>query len=155
MTAFQSSNILSWDDHWWNMFYYFFIKQLPCFPKLISLKAKTGETLFGPIKPTNPSVRLPYKGQSSFGIIAILHTYLACKTLFGPIKPTNPSVLVAYKGQNSFGKPELPVVKIYCYTVTLCCNIWWMIFFLLTLVIYNVIRGTNMFLTRYYEHLDI
>ncbi len=26
------------------------------FPKLISPKAKAGQTLFGPIKPTNPSV---------------------------------------------------------------------------------------------------
>ncbi len=30
-------------------------------------KAKAGKTLFGPIKPTNPSVRMAYKGESSFG----------------------------------------------------------------------------------------
>ncbi len=36
------------------------------FPKLISPKAKASKTLFRPMKPTNPSVRMAYKGQSSF-----------------------------------------------------------------------------------------
>ncbi len=74
-------------------------------PKLVSLKAKAGKTLLRCIKPTNPSVRMPYKGQSSFSIIAILYTYQACKTPFRPIEPTNPLVRMAYKGQSSFGKP--------------------------------------------------
>ncbi len=55
------------------------------FLKLVSPKAKASKILFGHIKPINPSVQMAYKGQSSFGIIAILNTYLACKTLFGPI----------------------------------------------------------------------
>ncbi len=36
------------------------------FPKLVSLKVEAGKTLSGPIKPTNPSVRMAYKGQGSF-----------------------------------------------------------------------------------------
>ncbi len=62
------------------------------FQKFISPKAKADKTLFRSIKPTNPSVRMAYKGQISFGIAVILYTYRVCKTLFGPIKPTNPSV---------------------------------------------------------------
>ncbi len=31
----------------------------------------------GPIKPNNPSVRMVYKGQSSFGITAMLYTFRA------------------------------------------------------------------------------
>ncbi len=38
----------------------------------VSAKAKAGKT-FKPVKPTNPSVKMAYKGQSSFGIIAILY----------------------------------------------------------------------------------
>ncbi len=82
------------------------------FPKLVSLKAKVSKTLFGPIKPTNPSVWMAYKGQSSLGITAILYTYRACKTLFGPIKSTNPSVRMANNGQISFGKSG----RVGCYT---------------------------------------
>ncbi len=74
------------------------------FPKLVNTKTKAGKTLLGPIKLINPSVRMVYKGQSSFGIIAIMYTYRACKTLFRPIKP---SVWMAYKGQSSFGKPAV------------------------------------------------
>ncbi len=48
---------------------------------------------------------MAYKGQSSFGIIAILYTYLAYKTLIWPNKPTSPSVWMAYKGQSIFRKP--------------------------------------------------
>ncbi len=55
------------------------------------------KTLFGPIKPTNPSLRFAYEGQSSFGIIAMLYTYQARKTLFGPIKPINTRLWLAYK----------------------------------------------------------
>ncbi len=65
------------------------VQQNPGFPKAKALK-----TLFGPIKPTNPSAWMAYKGQSSFGIIAVLYTYQACKTLFRPIKPTNLSVQI-------------------------------------------------------------
>ncbi len=50
---------------------------------------------------------MAYKGESSFGIIAILYTYQACKTIFGPTKLTNPSVRMAYKGQSSFGNPNI------------------------------------------------
>ncbi len=50
-----------------------------------------------PIQPTNPSVQMAYKGQSSFRITAILYSYRALKTLFRPIKSTNPSVWMAYK----------------------------------------------------------
>ncbi len=56
---------------------------LPGFPKLVSLKAKVTKTLFGPIKLTNPPVQMAYKGQRSFGIIAILYTYRACKPYSG------------------------------------------------------------------------
>ncbi len=35
------------------------------FPKLVSLKTKASKTLFTPIKPTNPSVRMAYEGQNS------------------------------------------------------------------------------------------
>ncbi len=56
------------------------------FLKLVSPTAKSSKILFGPIKPTNPSVRMAYKGQSSFGITAILYTYRSCKTLFRLIK---------------------------------------------------------------------
>ncbi len=73
------------------------------FLKLISPKANTSKTLFRPNKPTNQSVRMAYKGQSSSGIIAILYNSQACKTLFRPIKPTNPSLRMAYKGQSSSG----------------------------------------------------
>ncbi len=41
--------------------------QISGFPKLVNPKTKVSKTLFGPIKPTNPSVRMVYKGQSSFG----------------------------------------------------------------------------------------
>ncbi len=39
------------------------------FPKLVCLKAKAGKILFGPVKPTNVSVLMFCKGQStgSFG----------------------------------------------------------------------------------------
>ncbi len=37
------------------------------FLNLVSLKAKASKTLLGAIKPTNPSVRITYKGQISFG----------------------------------------------------------------------------------------
>ncbi len=79
------------------------------FPKLVSPKAKHSKILFGHIKLTNPSVRMAYKGQSSFGITALLYTYRACKTLFEPIKPTNPPLRMAYKGLKSFGKPVIVV----------------------------------------------
>ncbi len=59
------------------------------FPKLISLKAKAIKTPLGPT----------HKGQSSFGITAILYTYQAYKTLFGIIKPTYPSVRMTYKAR--------------------------------------------------------
>ncbi len=48
----------------------------PGFPKLVSPKAKVGKTLFRPIKPTNLSIRMAYKGQSSFGKPVILFTNL-------------------------------------------------------------------------------
>ncbi len=76
---------------------------MPGFPKFVSPKAKASKTLFRPVKPTNPSIQMDYKGQRSFGIISILYTYQSCKTLFGPIKSTNPSIQMAYKGQSSFG----------------------------------------------------
>ncbi len=63
----------------------------PGFPKLVSPNTKAGKTLFGPINPTNPSVRMAYKGQSSFGITALLYTYQAYKTLFRPIKSISPN----------------------------------------------------------------
>ncbi len=34
------------------------IKPLTGFPKVVSPKAKAGKTLFGPMQPTNPSVRM-------------------------------------------------------------------------------------------------
>ncbi len=74
------------------------------FLKLVTLKTKSIKTRFGPIKPTNPSVRMAYKGQSSFGILTIFYTYQVCKTLFRPIKPTNPSARMACKDQSIFGK---------------------------------------------------
>ncbi len=78
------------------------------FPNLFSLKANTSKTLFGPSQPNNLSVWMAYKGQSSFGITAILYTYQASKTLFRPIKPTNKSICPngLYNGQSSFGKPD-------------------------------------------------
>ncbi len=53
-----------------------------------------------------------YKGQSSYGITAILYIkdsifvyiYQDFKTLFGSIKPTKLSVWMAYEGQSSIGK---------------------------------------------------
>ncbi len=70
-------------------------------------QSKACKTLFGPIKSTNPSVRMAYKGHSTFGIIAIYYAYPACKTLFEPMKPTNQSIRMAYKGQSSFGKLDM------------------------------------------------
>ncbi len=74
-------------------------------PKVKATKILFTKILFEPFKPTNPSVRMAYKGQSSFGIFAIylLDTYQACKTLFRPIIPTNPPVWMIYKGQSSYG----------------------------------------------------
>ncbi len=43
------------------------------------------KTLFGPTKPTNPSVRMAYEGQSSFGITAILYIYRAYSGLLNPL----------------------------------------------------------------------
>ncbi len=64
----------------------------PGIPKLVSPMAKADKTLFRPIKPTNPSVQMACKGQSSFGITAIL-----------PAQPysglLNPSVQMAFKDQ--------------------------------------------------------
>ncbi len=54
------------------------------FPKLVSAKVKADNTLFRPIKPTNPSVPIAYKSQSSFGIIAIHVLYTI------PIRPVKP-----------------------------------------------------------------
>ncbi len=81
------------------------------FLKLISPKDKDSKTLFGPIKPTNPLVWMAYKGQKSFGIIAILYTYRAFQTLFRHIKLTNPSVQMADKGQSSFVKPAAGLIN--------------------------------------------
>ncbi len=50
--------------------YYFITKTLLThtgFPKLVILKAKTGKTLFRPIKSPNPSFQMSCKGWSSFG----------------------------------------------------------------------------------------
>ncbi len=71
------------------------------FLKLISPKDKASKILLWPIKLTNLSVRMVYKGQSSFGITAILYTYRAYKILFRPIKCTKPLVRMAYKDQSS------------------------------------------------------
>ncbi len=43
---------------WFNTYIYYI---LTGFPKLASLKAKASKTLFRPIKPTNPSVRMACK----------------------------------------------------------------------------------------------
>ncbi len=83
------------------------------FLKLVSLTAKTSNTLFGPIKPTNPSVLTAFNGQGSFGITAILYTYQVCKTLFGLIKPTNPLVL---QRPEQFQKACQNIVKYQNYT---------------------------------------
>ncbi len=61
-----------------------------------------GKPYSGLLNPPNPSVRIDYKGQRNFGIIAILYTYQACKTIFRPIRPIKVSVRMAYKGQRSF-----------------------------------------------------
>ncbi len=102
MITFNSHFKLIFNSHLTSIFVSPFMRS--GFPKLLSPKAKACKILFGSIKPTNPSVLMVYKGQSSFGIITILYTDQACKTLFRPIKPTNPSIQMAYKGQSSFGK---------------------------------------------------
>ncbi len=61
---------------------------MPGFQKLVSEKAKVGQTLFGAIKSTNPSVQMTYNGQSSFLITAILYTYwLPVKPYFDLLNP--------------------------------------------------------------------
>ncbi len=67
--------------------------------------ANAVKTLFSPVKPTNPSVWMPFKGQNSFWITTILYAHWACKNLFWPVKPTNPAVWMSCKTWRSFRKP--------------------------------------------------
>ncbi len=57
----------------------------PGFPKLVSLKARSGKTIFGPIKPTNPSVWMSCKGNTG---------HLAFSRLVRQPKSTNFSTLI-------------------------------------------------------------
>ncbi len=59
------------------------------FPKLIIPKAKANKSLFGPIKRTKSLLQMAHKGQSSFGITAILYTYQATKPYSGLLNPPN------------------------------------------------------------------
>ncbi len=75
------------------------------FGKLVSLKAKASKTLFGPVKPTNPSVWMSCKSHSRIRITAIVYA------LFRPEKSTHPSVWMSDKGQRSFTKLDSPEPK--------------------------------------------
>ncbi len=100
------------------------LRPLSGFLKLINLNDKVGQTLFRPIKLTNPS----YKGQRSFGITAILYTYQACKPYSGQLNPPETRT----NSQPTFGvweHPPLKVIKISPIDQKICiplsCTIKW------------------------------
>ncbi len=85
-------------------------------------KPKQAKPYLGLLTPPIHQPEWPIKGQRSFGITAILYTYLACKTLFEPIKPTKPSVRMGYKGQSNFRKPGniKTGLNIQCFHSCIC-----------------------------------
>ncbi len=64
------------------------------------------KTLFRPIKPTNPSVQMAYKGQSSFGIMPVVYTYGPAKPYLGLLNPSIHQSKCPIK-VSSFGKLSL------------------------------------------------